>query len=206
MRAAGSASDLVDDREFAVPRELVFEAWTVPEHFARWFAPHGVEVALFEMDARPGDALRFHHRFPTGELVSIKGVFDEVVAPSRLRFTFTSVDADDQPTAPPRLPDWPVGVHIVMTVELHATRHGTRMTVQQRVAEPEAAGTPSVGGPHLAAAMIAANLVDEFHAFVHPIILGGGNPWLPRDLRIPLELASERRLGGVVHLHYRPAP
>jgi dihydrofolate reductase len=63
----------------------------------------------------------------------------------------------------------------------------------------------TVGGPHLAAAMIAANLVDEFHAFVYPIIIGGGNPWLPRDLRIPLELAGERRLGGVVHLHYRPA-
>jgi dihydrofolate reductase len=64
----------------------------------------------------------------------------------------------------------------------------------------------TVGGPHLAAAMIAANLVDEFHAFVHPIILGGGNPWLPPDLRIPLELVGERRLGRVVHLHYRRAP
>lgn len=67
-----------------------------------------------------------------------------MVAPSRLRFTFTFVDADDQPTAPPQLPDWPAGVHIVLTVELHATRRGTRMTVHQRVAEPEAAGTPSV--------------------------------------------------------------
>ena len=63
----------------------------------------------------------------------------------------------------------------------------------------------TVGGPHLAAAMIAANLVDELHAFVNPIIIGGGNPWLPPDLRIPLELAGERRLGGVVHLHYRPS-
>jgi len=144
MRAAENASDLLDDRELAVPRELVFEAWTVPEHFARWFAPHGVEVPMCEMDARPGGEIRFHHRFATGELVSIKGVFDEVVAPSRLRFTFTFVDADDQPTAPPRVPDWPVGVHIVMTVELHATRRGTRMTVHQRVAESEVAGTPPV--------------------------------------------------------------
>jgi len=61
----------------------------------------------------------------------------------------------------------------------------------------------TVGGPHLAAAMIAADLVDEFHAFVHPIIIGAGNPWLPHDLRIPLELAGERRFGCVVHLHYR---
>lgn len=122
------------------------------------------------------------------------------------------------------------GVHIVMTVELHETRRGTRMTVHQRVAEPEAAGLPPVvrtrierafdpdqirrlkatserdlivGGPHLAAAMIATNLVDELHAFIHPIIIGAGTPWLPRDLRIPLELAGERRLGRAVHLHYR---
>jgi dihydrofolate reductase len=63
----------------------------------------------------------------------------------------------------------------------------------------------TVGGPHLAAPMIAANLVDEFHAFVHPMIIGGGNHWLPRDVRIPLELVGERRLGPVVHLHYRRA-
>jgi dihydrofolate reductase len=63
----------------------------------------------------------------------------------------------------------------------------------------------TVGGPHLAAEMIAANLVDELHAFVNPIIIGGANPWLPPDLRMPLELAGERRLGGIVHLHYRPA-
>src|SRR5262245_8795431 len=144
MRAAGSASELLDDREFAVPRGLVFEAWTVPEHFARWFAPHGVDVPLCEMDARPGGEIRFHHRFPTGEVVSIKGVFDEVVAPARVRFTFTFVDGDDRPTAPPQVPDWPVGVHIVRTVELHPTRRGRRMTVHQRVAEPEAAGIPSV--------------------------------------------------------------
>ena len=63
----------------------------------------------------------------------------------------------------------------------------------------------TVGGPRLAAAMIAANLVDELQQFVHPIILGGGNPWLPPDLRIPLELIGERRLGSVVQLHYRRA-
>jgi dihydrofolate reductase len=61
----------------------------------------------------------------------------------------------------------------------------------------------TVGGPHLAAAMIAAGLVDDFHVFVNPIILGGSNPWLPPDVRMALELVDEHRLGGVVHLHYR---
>lgn len=62
--------------------------------------------------------------------------------------------------------------------------------------------TLTVGGPHLAAAMLNADLVDELHAFVSPVILGGGNPWLPPDLRRTLTLAGERRIGGVVYLHY----
>jgi uncharacterized protein YndB with AHSA1/START domain len=96
------------------------------------------------MDARPGGALRFQHRFPTGEVVSIRGVFDEVVPPSRLSFTFTFVDANDQPTAPPQVPGWPIGVHVVMSVELHATQRGTRMRVHHRVADPDAATIPAV--------------------------------------------------------------
>jgi uncharacterized protein YndB with AHSA1/START domain len=149
MPAAETADDLIDDREYAVPRELVFEAWTVPQHFARWFAPNGVDVPFCEIDARPGGEIRFHHRVvATGALVSIKGVFDEVVAPERLQFTCTFVDADDRPAAPALMPDWPVGVHIVMTVELHAVPRGTRMIVRQRVAESEAAGTPVVVRHH----------------------------------------------------------
>ena len=144
MGAVESVDDLIDDREYAFPRELVFEAWTKAEHFARWFAPREVEVALCEMDARPGGVLRFQHRFATGESVSIEGVFDEVVAPSLLRFIFAFVDADGAPTAPSVFPEWPIGAHIVMTVELHAIPRGTRMTVRQRVAEAEFAGTPPV--------------------------------------------------------------
>ena len=62
----------------------------------------------------------------------------------------------------------------------------------------------SVGGPDLAAQAIKAGLVDEFHLFVSPIVIGGGTQSLPGDLRVPLELVGERRFGnGVVHLHYR---
>jgi dihydrofolate reductase len=62
----------------------------------------------------------------------------------------------------------------------------------------------TVGGPHLAAQAIKAGLVDEYHLFVTPILVGGGNPALPDDARVALELVDERRFdGGVVHLHYR---
>ncbi len=143
MHVAASA-DLIDDREYAAPPELVFEVWTKSEHLARWFGPDNVEVELCEVDARPGGVIRLQHRFPRGPLVSIRGVFDEVVPPKRLSFTFTFVDSNDRPTVNAMMPEWPAGAHIVMTVELFPTARGTRMTVAQRVAEPELTDSPAI--------------------------------------------------------------
>jgi dihydrofolate reductase len=62
----------------------------------------------------------------------------------------------------------------------------------------------SVGGSHLAAQVIRASLVDEYHLLVAPIVVGGGNRVLPAGVRLKLELLDERRFAnGVVHLHYR---
>jgi dihydrofolate reductase len=62
----------------------------------------------------------------------------------------------------------------------------------------------SVGGPGLAAAAIRAGLVDEWQLLIAPVIVGGGTPWLPDDVRIDLELVDERRFGsGMAYLHYR---
>ena len=65
----------------------------------------------------------------------------------------------------------------------------------------------SVGGPDLAAQAIKAGLVDEYHLFLTPIIVGGGKHYLPNDVQLKLELLDERRFGsGVVHLHYGVRP
>jgi dihydrofolate reductase len=62
----------------------------------------------------------------------------------------------------------------------------------------------TVGGPDLAAQALKAGLVDEYHLFVAPIVVGGGKQFLPDAVRLKLELLDERRFGnGVVHLRYR---
>ena len=67
-----------------------------------------------------------------------------------------------------------------------------------------AAADLSVGGAELGAEALRAGLVDEFHQVIHPVIVGGGTPWLPDGLRLDLELLDERRfVNGTVHLHYR---
>ncbi|MET9905069.1 hypothetical protein [Streptomyces sp. NPDC006446] len=50
-------------------------------------------------------------------------------------------------------------------------------------------------------------MVDEYHLFVGPAVLGGGKPFLPDGARLHFELLDERRLtSGVVYLRYRTQP
>jgi dihydrofolate reductase len=62
----------------------------------------------------------------------------------------------------------------------------------------------SVGGPGLAAQAIKAGLVDEYHQFLTPVVVGGGKHWLPGGVFLQLDLMNEHRFkNGAVHLHYR---
>ena len=62
----------------------------------------------------------------------------------------------------------------------------------------------SVGGAELAAQAIKDGVVEEYHLFVNPVVVGGGTSTLPDNVRLDLELLDEHRFSsGVVHLHYR---
>lgn len=61
----------------------------------------------------------------------------------------------------------------------------------------------SIGGPELAAAALAAGLVDECHLVMAPVVVGGGTPVFPDGLRLGLRLVAERRFAnGFVHVGY----
>jgi dihydrofolate reductase len=62
-----------------------------------------------------------------------------------------------------------------------------------------------IGGAGLAASAIGLGLVDEIRAFRHPVIVGGGTPFLPPlNQRVALDLIETRTFGGrVVYERYR---
>jgi dihydrofolate reductase len=65
-------------------------------------------------------------------------------------------------------------------------------------------GDVSVGGPGLAASAIRAGLVDEYHVYVVPMLVGGGTAIFPDGIRARLDLVDQHRFaGGVVYLRYR---
>ncbi|MFH8569146.1 SRPBCC domain-containing protein [Streptomyces sp. NPDC017993] len=75
---------------FDARRDLVFRAWTTPEHFAYWFGG-GLEVPVdrMTMDVRPGGAWSLVMRAPDGRDLPFSGVYQEIAAPERLEFTIT---------------------------------------------------------------------------------------------------------------------
>ncbi len=62
----------------------------------------------------------------------------------------------------------------------------------------------TIGGANLAGQALAAGLVDELRLLTVPVVLGGGKPWFPNGVSLPLRLLETRRFAsGVVYLRYR---
>lgn len=79
--------DLVLDRTVDVPRELVWAAWTQPEHIVHWFTPAPWKTIACEIDLRAGGKFNTTMQSPEGENYPNFGCFLEVVPNERLVFT-----------------------------------------------------------------------------------------------------------------------
>src|SRR5262245_5305730 len=80
-----SDREVVVTRVFDAPARLVFEAWTTPEHFRKWWVPASMGMTLhsLEMDVRTGGS--YHLNF--GEGMDFYGRYVEVTPHSRLVWT-----------------------------------------------------------------------------------------------------------------------
>jgi uncharacterized protein YndB with AHSA1/START domain len=81
-------TEIVMTRVFAAPRQLVFEAWTSPQHLPHWMlGPAGWTMPVCEIDLRPGGAWHFVWRRSDGTEMGMRGVYKEVTPPERLVHT-----------------------------------------------------------------------------------------------------------------------
>lgn len=87
--------ELVFNRVFDAPRELVFEAWTDPKHVGHWWGPNGFTITTHEMDVRPGGVWRFIMHGPDGVDYENKIVYTEIVKPERLVYLHGSDEEDE---------------------------------------------------------------------------------------------------------------
>jgi uncharacterized protein YndB with AHSA1/START domain len=79
--------DLLLEREVDVPHELVWKAWTRPEHVKQWFAPRPFKIVECEIDLRPGGTFSFVMESPDGEKFPNTGCYLEVVPNEKLVWT-----------------------------------------------------------------------------------------------------------------------
>ena len=84
-----SDRELVVTRTFDATARIVFEAWTKPELFMRWWAPRSMGVPLLscEMDARTGGGYRLEFGQDAANSMAFFGKYIEVIPDSRLVWT-----------------------------------------------------------------------------------------------------------------------
>ncbi|MFI5612237.1 SRPBCC domain-containing protein [Amycolatopsis sp. NPDC051903] len=112
--------DLTITRVFDAPRELVFRAWTDPDHLASWLGPQDFAASVATLDLRPGGAWRARiHSEKHGVERWMQGAYREITPPERLVFTFSWDDPADE-----------VG-ETVVTITLADVGDKTEMTFHQ---------------------------------------------------------------------------
>ena len=134
--ATGSPDlELVIERIFDAPRELVWKAWTEPEHLAQWWGPRGFTLPSCKVELRPGGAYRFHMRSPEGTEHRVHGVLREVVPPERFSYTWAWVDAQGES-----------GPETLLTLTFGELGGKTKLTLHQAIFESVTARDQHRGG------------------------------------------------------------
>ena len=138
---------VVIERTFDAPVEVIWQMWTMPEHFRSWFGPTGATIPVAKMDVRVGGA-RTHcmeMQTPDGPMqMWFAGEFLDVVENECLVYTEAVADEHGRP-----IDDGGPGEHAVTEerVELASIDGGTRM-VMTHVGIP--AGSPGEAGWNMA--------------------------------------------------------
>ena len=117
--SASGEREVVMTRSFDAPRELVFDAFTVPDLVRRWLlGPPGMTMPVCEIDLKVGGRFRYVWRNSEGIDMGMGGVFREIAPPERIVHT----ELFDE--------DWTGGEALVPTL---FTEEGGRTTVTMTV-------------------------------------------------------------------------
>ena len=118
--------DLVIERIIDVPRELVWKAWTTPEHLMKWFTPAPWMTVACEIDLRPGGLFYTVMRSPEGTDHPNTGCYLEVVENEKLVWT-DALEGGYRPSEKPS--DCLVNFYFTAKIMFEPHKDGTKYTV-----------------------------------------------------------------------------
>jgi uncharacterized protein YndB with AHSA1/START domain len=87
-------------RSFDAPLELLWKAWTEPEHFKKWYGPKDFTTPTCEIDLKVGGRHLWSMRSPDGREMYYTGTYKEIVPMTRLVFTDGMSDAEGNLMSP----------------------------------------------------------------------------------------------------------
>jgi uncharacterized protein YndB with AHSA1/START domain len=88
--------EIVLSRVIKAKRDIVFAAWTEPEHLPNWFGPAGFKIETKEIDIRVGGVWRFDMLAPNGQRFTNRMRFQRIEPPHLIEIDHGS-DMDDDP-------------------------------------------------------------------------------------------------------------
>lgn len=95
---------IVINRLFDAPRQLVWDAWTQPDQIAQWWGPPGCKTRVETLEFRPGGTWHYIMVFPNGMEYPAMGQFVEIVEPEKIVSEDAGAEAYKEIMDPARLP------------------------------------------------------------------------------------------------------
>jgi uncharacterized protein YndB with AHSA1/START domain len=136
-------------KEFAVPAERLYQAWTSPEELKRWWHPMGNELTSVTNELKEGGAVQY--QFKTGESeenIKIEGKYETVLPNQQLVYSWIW-----------QLPHQPVGNgDYKLNIRFEPAGNGSRLRVDQENFGSEEAVRPHQEGWEKALEELAAYL------------------------------------------------
>ena len=83
-----SDREIVMERDFDAPRDLVFDSWSRPDLIPKWWGPRRYTTSVEQMDVRPGGRWRYLQHDAGGNEYGFHGESREIRAPERVVYTF----------------------------------------------------------------------------------------------------------------------
>lgn len=75
VTAEPGVPQVLTERAFDAPRELVYRAFSEPDLLVQWLGPHGYTMTIDRFELRDGGSWRYLHTDPDGNAYAFHGVF-----------------------------------------------------------------------------------------------------------------------------------
>lgn len=86
--------ELIMERSFDAPKELVFSMFIESDHITHWWGPIGWDTTVYKMEVKPGGIWHYCMRSPEGQESWGKAVYREIDPPDRL--VYVDAFSDEQ--------------------------------------------------------------------------------------------------------------